>query len=392
MFYGEKLQQLRELEGFSRKDLGKKLNVSEQTIGQYENNQIIPRSDILQKIQDIFDVKNSYFTTPLFIKENIISEDRIAYRSKDKQFRKKTKLELTYLTFVDYFINYFSNFAENTDNNFFRLKNYIKAINRNIDDIDQKINNAATSARKFFQLTNNNDLMFKLESSGIFILEKDLGKTIDAYSGYSNDGKSYIVLGNIKKSAVRRNFDLAHELGHLLLHYDVNMDALTPKETKELESQANSFASIFLLPKKMFVKDFSTIKRKSNPDFYVNMKQKYKVSIAALELRAYKLKLLTEQQNRYFWAQMNKKNYKINEPLDNKITPIKPAKIKSILEFLLDNEILSIHDLTNIFQVKLDFYIKLFDLKENFFDKYLIKEENKTNPKIIDITSYIQDF
>ena len=56
--------------------------------------------------------------------------------------------------------------------------------------------------------------MAKLEQVGIYIVEKDLGVHIDAYSTITDNGHAWIVLGSIKKSAVRRNFDLAHELGH----------------------------------------------------------------------------------------------------------------------------------------------------------------------------------
>ncbi len=141
--------------------------------------------------------------------------------------------------------------------------------------VDQRITQTANLARKFIRLQHNKDLMYALEMSGIYIVEKNLGPEIDAYSTITDDGRSFIILGNIKKSAVRRNFDLAHELGHLLLHTTVDMDTLTRQEHKQIEQQANEFASDFLLPEAEFKRDFAELPRHSNPDYYIEMKRKY---------------------------------------------------------------------------------------------------------------------
>ncbi|MGC4441969.1 ImmA/IrrE family metallo-endopeptidase, partial [Streptococcus suis] len=61
------------------------------------------------------------------------------------------------------------------------------------------------------------------------------------------------------KSAVRHNFDLAHELGHLLLHNQVDFEELSKEELEEKEKEANQFASYFLLPRKQFLMDFVNI-------------------------------------------------------------------------------------------------------------------------------------
>ncbi|WP_338131949.1 helix-turn-helix transcriptional regulator [Ligilactobacillus agilis] len=42
MFYGEKLSSLRKLNGLSRKELADKLNITEQSVWQYENGLMLP--------------------------------------------------------------------------------------------------------------------------------------------------------------------------------------------------------------------------------------------------------------------------------------------------------------------------------------------------------------
>lgn len=389
MFYGEKLSGLRELNGLSRKELADRLKVTEQAVWQYENDSTLPRIEILNQLRNLFCVETKYFFSPEYITSKVC-EEKVAYRTEDKESRKKTKLELTFLNFVDYYINYFEQKLLIPDASITNIRerslNFIKESRLERKEVIKRI---AEFARLELHLKDNQDLMYVLENSGIYILEKNLGLKIDAYSTVTNDGRPYIILGTIKKSAVRRNFDLVHELGHLLLHADVDMDVLSPAELKVIEKEANLFASIFLLPEDDFTNDFLKLKRKSNPDYYIDLKRKYLVSVAAMEMRAYGLGLMTYQENRYFWGQLAKKEYKFFEPLDDEIPPIRPGKVRSLVQFVLDKEVVDINILLNQFNILPGFLFKLFNLEENFFDQYLdVKKDYFGNAKIVDIDSF----
>lgn len=383
MFYGEKLEQLRKLHDLSRKDLAQKVGVSEQAIGQYENDQATPRVEILNKLIQIFNINVSFFASPSFVESGSINSDTIAYRSKGRNAIKKIRNEVTYVEFAKYFVDYFESFVKSNIGGFELLKEKIDSLSEQNSKL--KIEASAQIAREFYALNNNRSLMAKLEQSGITILEKNLNEKIDAYSGYAKDGQPYIVLGNINKTAVRRNFDLAHELGHLLLHSHKIMTELSDREHTLIEQEANDFAAAFLLPKSEFINDFLHIKRKTNPDSYLELKKKYLVSIGTLEYRAYKLKMITYQGNRYFWAQMTKKGYRNFEPLDDQLVPVKPGKVKSLLTFILDNNLISLNSLVEQFNIKPKFLIDLFDLKFDFFDKYKIKPSTNVSLNIINL-------
>lgn len=142
--------------------------------------------------------------------------------------------------------------------------------------------------------------MTLFEQNGIIILEKSFYNKTDACSVWIEDAP-YIILGSQQKSFVRRNFDLAHELGHLILHANRNINTLDKKEFDLLETQANHFASCFLLHRVEFLADLSHIKNNiSNPDAYIELKKKWKVSIAAMGYKAFKGSEMTYQQYRYF--------------------------------------------------------------------------------------------
>ena len=65
---------------------------------------------------------------------------------------------------------------------------------------------------------------------------------LDAFSTWA-DGRPLIFLSIDKASASRRRYDVAHELGHLLMHGECLAG------DKVIEREADAFAGAFLLPK-----------------------------------------------------------------------------------------------------------------------------------------------
>ncbi len=82
---------------------------------------------------------------------------------------------------------------------------------------------------KILQDESNEALLFMLEKAGIVIYEKRINDSIDAYSFWSKDQTPLLYWGTRGGVAVRRNFDLAHELGHLVLHRHIQFDLLSPR-------------------------------------------------------------------------------------------------------------------------------------------------------------------
>lgn len=61
MFYGKNLQIIRMLHGLSRKELGEKLRVSEQSIWQFEKQMIEPSFENILQMKEILQVKSTFF-------------------------------------------------------------------------------------------------------------------------------------------------------------------------------------------------------------------------------------------------------------------------------------------------------------------------------------------
>lgn len=152
------------------------------------------------------------------------------------------------------------------------------------------IEQAAEDARRYVSLPNDRplaSLVRTVESAGIpVILSPDASDCVDAFSVHRQPRP--VIILNKKDSGSRVNFTGAHELGHLILHQG--------KETgdRETESEADRFASAFLMPARAFAREFPCSTRRSI-DWHalVELKQRWRVSIQAMIRRAYDLELIS---------------------------------------------------------------------------------------------------
>lgn len=388
MFIGRNLENVRMLNGLSRKELSEKIHVSEQAIWQYETKNMMPEINKIYDISDMFNVRTAYFINeqPNEFKADSVNKQSIAFRAKNHKV--STKLlskqyyQATYLSnLTAYLFSYIKapnmpilNIVANTE----------KILCSNIDVANRKslIKKVASLTRNMLMKEKSNrELLFELEKSGVIIYEKGIDNEADAFSFWSKNGWPFIILGSNKGVAVRRNFDIAHELGHIILHRNIQFDILSTEEYKKVENEADIFASEFLLPETEFITDFSNLNKKSNPDYFKLLKEKWFVSIQAIGMRAYYLGLMSETQYRYFWATINKKGYKKQEPLDNKIDLAKPVKINSLLKLYFDNDILTPDKLINELNVESEFLNKIAGIDLNLFQQYInqSKEQNVLN-------------
>lgn len=390
MFIGKSLTNIRILNELSRSQLAEELGITEQAVWQYENGYVSPKLEVVNKMKTLFKVKSAYFFREDLLEndqpENIRIE-RIAYRSESINTAMKTQSELMHVKFLDAFIKKIGRKIKYPKNEILSLrKQVLEYLNSNQDvERELQIRFIAQLARKHINLSddNNKSFLFHLEKSGVFIFEKSIGETIDAYSLWTEDDIPYIVLGNIKKSAARRNFDLAHELGHLLLHYKTEFNMLDKPSYKIKEDEAHLFASEFLMPMQAFTDDVLKINKVSNPDAYRELKEKWLVSLQAMAMRARNLELITHQQFRYFFMSINKNGYRKEEPLDAILTIEKPMKVRSILQLILDKKLIDLEQLTEELKVDINFIASITGIEEEFFVKYL--ENNQQSFSINDL-------
>lgn len=127
-----------------------------------------------------------------------------------------------------------------------------------------------------------------LESKGVRVFSLSVkAREVDAFSMWKDE--TPFVMLNVQKSSEHSRFDAAHELGHLVLH---RQGAPTGKEA---ETEANRFASAFLMPDADVLANVVP-----NPTIsaLLKWKKRWKVSLAALNYRLHQLNMTTDYHYR----------------------------------------------------------------------------------------------
>lgn len=166
------------------------------------------------------------------------------------------------------------------------------------------------------------NLVGALEAAGVIVFERPLGSAAqDAVSSWpQNGGRVPILVITSGLSGDRQRFTIAHELGHLVMHR-------IPGD--EQESQADLFAASLLAPPDEIRPDLAGL---TTAQFrrLVELKPKWKMSIAALIRRAYDIDEISDRQYREFQLRLNRLGWKTSEPVD--ISPERPSTLHDLLQ------------------------------------------------------------
>lgn len=368
---GQKLRTARILAGLSITELANKAGITKQSISQYENG-VMPRTDIYLKLLSILKCNSDFLTTPfkdtLEIKNTFFRACSSADMLEKKEQQIKTELTSRLHRF---------------------LCNYLEMPKLNLPSLPENmsIEEKAQKLREFWNIGNRpiKNMMNCLESNGIVVssFNCDAANGSHKIDGFTQqiktDNNTYaycVIVENNKESWTRKNFSIAHELGHIILHSNENFTELTKSEQNEIENEANAFASAFLLPKDEFKKDM--LKVNSLRDYTV-LKEKWFVSIGAMMIRAKQLGIITPDQYLRLIKSYSYHNYRKNEPLDNVIPIQRPSLFRKAFEILFDNGF-TIEQFENDLSqagLRIDLTVleELLCLPKGFFSKYITNTE-----------------
>lgn len=380
-FNGQRLRQARLYKGLSINDLAELLGVSKQAISQYETSNITPDFDKMRIITNELNFPSSYFFQEDSFDVNTKTTYFRALLSANKNARLQQVVKIKHLAMIYEILNNYLDFPK------LNLPDVSEFLNQ--DEIDYEL--MAQKVREYWDISSKpiEDFPYLLEKNGIIVASYPVSQdNIDAYSQKINvEGcdKFIIVLSDDKNSAVRSNFDAAHELGHILLHdWNLDLEELPREEFKKQEKQANNFAAAFLLPKDAFLKDVSLYPK--DLKYYIELKRKWKVSISAMLIRANKLGVINDNQYQYLMKQMTFNNWRQNEPLDNVIIKQEPILLNKSIEMLIGNNIFNPQEFLdelaeNNISMKPDEVEKLLNLPEGT----LLPREEKNIASIVNL-------
>lgn len=287
-----RLELARKRRGLTKKDLAHSLDVTDRTISNWYSQLDIDMKH-LEKISEVLKFPKEFFleTTDL----NLPNTETVSFRALSKISSRKRDIALSQTVIAEIINHWLDNKFDlpmpiipdlhELRNNATPSSN-IKFVEEDSDLFLTYAQTCAEVVRKAWGLGEKpiSNIISLLESKGIRIFSlSDEAQEVDACCQWIND-RPFIFL-NVAKSSERCRFDAAHELGHLVMHRHGVI------EGRQMEQEANAFASAFLMPKKSILADpISTPNLKT----IIAKKKYWKVSAAALTYRYRQLNLITE--------------------------------------------------------------------------------------------------
>lgn len=331
-FVGARLKEAREARGVTGVDLADMLSIKPQTVYAYQSGDASPSPQVMEAISDRLGFPLEYFRRPA-VPQDTASIFWRANSSATRVAQLRAEVRLTWMKeLMGYFRGYFDFPPVNMPP--IQLKKDFRAWT------GQEIEDAAVKCRHFWGLGDGPlpDVTGELEANGVVVSSIKVGvDNLDAFSQWSTvDNTPYVILGLDKSSACRGRFDAAHELGHLILHKNVDRKRVNDsKDWKTLEDQAHRFASAFLMPADSFSKEVWA----PSLDTFIAMKRRWKASAASMIMRCKYLGLINEDQEKRLWINRNRRGWQKSEPLDDKMEREATSLVPKAIAMLVDENV-----------------------------------------------------
>lgn len=326
-FNGLELKLLRLFYEYSLEDVAEKLGKSRQYIHKLETGLSYPTEDLLNNLCTLFKVQSSFF----YQVHSLLQEDQVHFRSlkSSRQFAKQVVIAR----------------AE-------QLNRLIRIIEHNVNLPEyaiesEELDHTILTADRIEQISDNFRKNFGLDYTPISNLTEfceDLGIIVTDFDTISSEvdalslicHRPIIVRNKSKNSVCRQRFDIAHELGHMVLHNGViTGDRLT-------ESQAHRFASALLLPQSILRTNFPILFKNGRFN-WVKMsefKKIWGISKAAILYRAKQLNLIDEFQYKTGVIHLNRASGEAKQEIEDSEMPLeKPSLLHDAISIMLDDGI-----------------------------------------------------
>lgn len=371
-FNGERLKIARMWRNLSATQLADLTGFSRQTISMLENGKLMnPEFATVQKLSEKLEFPITFFLEET--KRNI-NESTTYFRSlltTNKKYRVEQEEKIKFIAIV-----------------YNMLSEYLEFEKVNLPQIPTNATpqEAANILREYWGLGNRpiENIVYLAESNGLIVTDFETATgDVDAFSHKitSDDMETYLIgYSKNKRTAARIHFDVAHEIGHILLHnWREDLECIDKEEFKEIELQAHAFASAFLLSEDEFRKDVSPYA--TNLAYYTELKKTWKVSIAAMIRRAKDLDIITADDYSRLMRNMQKQGIRKIEPLDDELVTAEPSLLRQAIKILFDQKVFTPNEFLEELsrEYGLTLYPKdietLLGLKKGTF-------EEKENPKI----------
>ncbi|MBF0596904.1 helix-turn-helix domain-containing protein [Faecalibacter rhinopitheci] len=335
----ERVKLARESRGLSQSALSKKMKTASQVLlSKIEKGISNLTPEVLDELSQVLNYPKSFF----YKNDELVP-------LKHFYFRKNLGTSQTKLKSLEAEINIInSNINELLDS--IEIQNSIPY--SNLEEFKNSPKILASRIKEFLNLPRGpiKDIVNLVEKLGIIIVYHNFNTDIkiDGVSLIGNNGVPIMII-NKKIPDSRKSFTIAHELGHIIMHFKYGIIT----EDRDVEKEANEFASNLLMPNEDIKGDLFNL----NSEKLFDLKRYWKVSAQAILYKSKDLGVLTPDQHRRWVTKFNYNGWRVKEPNEFNLTEPK-----------LTQELIRIH-LEELEYTKNDIS-ELFGLSETELDQY----------------------
>lgn len=295
MIYGSSIKIARESRGLSQIRLSDMIGLTQATLSRFEKGVLDVTDETVLKIAQALKYPVSFFEREI----RCVSGTSLFYR-------KRASMTVKNLSVLESKIGILSKSIDELMESIEIPELRIPAVEPSVDNSPQEI---AYKMRQFLGVPAGpiNNIVSLLEKNGVIVMFLDV-EDMDKFDGLTmfTTNQAPVIWINRHAPNDRKRFDLAHELGHLVMHLR-SEDLEKSEDQKEIE--ANQFAGEFLMPESQCKQDLFNLKYKD-----LGVKKCYwKVSKSAIIYRAKELKCISEETARYLYVTLGRYGERKNE-------------------------------------------------------------------------------
>jgi Zn-dependent peptidase ImmA (M78 family)/DNA-binding XRE family transcriptional regulator len=309
-FVPARLKNARIAKRLNQAELGDAIGKTRQAVSSYELGEKSPEAATLGAIAHVLGQPLAYFTTPDL--GGFGESGTRFFRASGPDTKRRNLMcdayaawQVQIARYIDSLVNYAPVLLPSKS-----------PINAAFGYEEEEIEEAAKECRALWGLGYGpiSNMLSLAESKGIIAAKLPIeGERIDAFS-FWNGPRPFIFLASEKESAARGRFDVAHEIGHLVLHQGVGQEEIEdPKALKRIEKDADRFAGALLLPRESFPNEIFTTRLEA----FVELKKRWKVAIQAMVYRCKDLGIFDDYQITNLYKQISARRWRTKEPLDD---------------------------------------------------------------------------
>ena len=329
---GARLKQARLLAGMTQRELASALGesglkITAAAISKYENEKSFPTAQFMLLASGVLDVPGSYF-----LHQSELQVQWTAFRRHSRFGKKKQDAVMAYASDIaELQVELHSILYPNS-----RPDLPEPVITKDFGDAEK----VAAHVRATWDVGNRplDNLVQTAEDHGVIVIgwDDDSGR-FDGLSGRC--GGYPVTVINANRSADRKRFNLAHEIGHLVMD--------TSESNLDNESLAHRFAAALLVPEEHAVHELGRERRQLDWGELMMLKRKYGLSMAAWIRRARDLNIISERYYEILNIERSSHGWRTCEPVEY-LGDEEPLQLKQMVQRAIAEGLVSPDRMTRI--------------------------------------------